>query len=64
MAYPLSRDDEELRRGLRRDVVTQMVMPAYRRFAAKQVAAHFSSNPGKHMRTEGEVEERLGRLFV
>lgn len=64
LAYPLSRDDDELRRGLRREVVSQMVLPAYRRFVARQMAAQFSSNPSKHMRPEGEVEDRLLRLFA
>ncbi|PWN30121.1 hypothetical protein BDZ90DRAFT_229148 [Jaminaea rosea] len=64
LAYPLSRDDDELRRGLRREVVSHMVLPAYRRFVARQMAAQFSSNPSKHMRPEGEVEDRLLRLFA
>ncbi|CAO1612756.1 unnamed protein product [Parajaminaea phylloscopi] len=63
LAYPLSREDAELRDNLRRDVV-KMVMPLYRRFVSRQMAANFSSNPHKHLRPDGEVEERLARLYT
>lgn len=63
MAYPLSRDDDELRDNLKRDVI-KLVLPLYRRFSAKQMAANFSSNPGKYMRPEAEVEEKVSRLYT
>lgn len=63
LAYPLSREDEDLRENLKRDVI-KLVLPLYRRFCAKQMAVNFSSNPSKHMRPEGEVEERLIRLYT
>ncbi|CAO1619266.1 unnamed protein product [Sympodiomycopsis kandeliae] len=63
MAYPLSRDDEMLRESLKREVL-RLVLPLYSRFVSKQMAAHFSSNPSKHLRPEGEVEERLVRLYT
>lgn len=63
MAYPLSRDDDDLRESLRREVL-RLVMPLYSKFVAKQMAAHFSSNPTKHLRPEAEVEERLMRLYT
>ncbi|CAO1620193.1 unnamed protein product [Jaminaea pallidilutea] len=62
-AYPLGREFDELRSSLQKDVV-RLVLPLYSRFVAKQMAAHFSSNPSKHLKPEAEVEERLNHIFA
>lgn len=62
-AYPLGREFDELRSSLHKDVV-RLVLPLYSRFVAKQMAAHFSSNPSKHLKPEAEVEERLNHIFA
>ena len=62
-AYPVSREDHELKERLRRDV-TRLVCPMYARFLAKHKASDFTKNPSKHIRmTEQEVEEKIASLF-
>lgn len=62
-AYPIAREDPQLRERLRSDVV-RLVCPLYARFVAKHRAGDFSKNPQKHIRmTEQEVEDRISSLF-
>ncbi|SNX83029.1 related to Exocyst complex component Exo70 [Melanopsichium pennsylvanicum] len=62
-AYPVSREDAELKESLRRDV-TRLVCPMYARFLGKHKAGDFTKNPSKHIRmTEQEVEEKIASLF-
>lgn len=62
-AYPVSKEDHELKDRLRKDV-TRLVCPMYARFLGKHKAGDFTKNPSKHIRmTEQEVEEKIGSLF-
>ncbi|SJX61934.1 related to Exocyst complex component Exo70 [Sporisorium reilianum f. sp. reilianum] len=62
-AYPVSREDHELKERLRRDV-TRLVCPMYARFLAKHKASDFTKNPSKHIRmTEQEVDDKIASLF-
>lgn len=62
-AYPVSREDTELKERLRRDV-TRLVCPMYARFLGKHKAGDFTKNPSKHIRmTEQEVEDKIASLF-
>ncbi|SPO23353.1 related to Exocyst complex component Exo70 [Ustilago trichophora] len=62
-AYPVSREDHELKDRLRRDV-TRLVCPMYARFLGKHKAGDFTKNPSKHIRmTEQEVEDKIASLF-
>lgn len=62
-AYPVSREDHELKERLRRDV-TRLVCPMYARFLGKHKAGDFTKNPSKHIRmTEQEVEDKIASLF-
>ena len=62
-AYPVSREDHELKERLRRDV-TRLVCPMYARFLGKHKASDFTKNPSKHIRmTEQEVEDKIASLF-
>ncbi|CCF53274.1 hypothetical protein NDA11_003534 [Ustilago hordei] len=62
-AYPVSREDVELKERLRRDV-TRLVCPMYGRFLGKHKASDFTKNPSKHIRmTEQEVEDKIASLF-
>ncbi|KAJ9478091.1 Exocyst complex component EXO70 [Pseudozyma hubeiensis] len=62
-AYPVSKEDHELKDRLRRDV-TRLVCPMYGRFVAKHKASDFTKNPSKHIRmTEQEVEDKIAGLF-
>ncbi|EPQ31833.1 uncharacterized protein PFL1_00032 [Pseudozyma flocculosa PF-1] len=62
-AYPFSREDQELKERLRRDV-ERMVCPMYAKFMAKHRAGDFTKNPSKHIRmSEAEVEDKVRRMF-
>ncbi|KIS70687.1 uncharacterized protein UMAG_01845 [Mycosarcoma maydis] len=62
-AYPVNREDHELKERLTRDV-TRLVCPMYARFLAKHKASDFTKNPSKHIRmTEQEVEDKIASLF-
>ncbi|PWY98442.1 hypothetical protein BCV70DRAFT_201756 [Testicularia cyperi] len=62
-AYPFSKQDQDLKDRLRRDV-TRLVCPMYTRFLAKHKAGDFTKNPSKHIRmSEQEVEDKIASLF-
>ncbi|UZJ52730.1 hypothetical protein CBS101457_002050 [Exobasidium rhododendri] len=62
-AFPVAKDDPQLREKLRSEVI-RMICPMYARFLAKHRASDFSKNPQKHIRmTEQDVEERLSNMF-
>lgn len=62
-AYPVSREDVELKESLKRDV-TRLVCPMYTKFMGKHKAGDFTKNPSKHIRmTEQEVEDKIASLF-
>ncbi len=62
-AYPVSREDHELKDRLRRDVI-RLVVPMYARFLGKHKAGDFTKNPSKHIRmSEQEVEDKIASLF-
>lgn len=63
-AFPIAREDEQLKERLRTDVV-RMVIPMYSRFVAKHKMGDFSKNPQKHIRmSEQEVQDRIVSLFT
>jgi exocyst complex protein 7 len=62
-AFPITREDAQLKERLRLDV-TRMVCPLYARFLARHRTGDFSKNPQKYIRmTEPEVQERIARLY-
>ncbi|KZO98107.1 exocyst complex component exo70 subunit [Calocera viscosa TUFC12733] len=62
-AFPLNKQDAELREKLAEEV-NNLVMPAFQRFSARHQAADFTKNPSKYIRaTPEEVAQQIRALF-
>ncbi|KAE8227219.1 hypothetical protein CF326_g7596 [Tilletia indica] len=62
-AYPVGREDRELRERLKKEV-GRMIVPLYTRFVTKHKTSGFSKDPSKHIRmTPQELEERIHMIL-